>query len=111
MSTRVLVQVPVEDARDLEQLAERVGQPAALSDSRAYDGDSLVHLVLVVSATSVPVLKAWIRARVEQRKATKVSYDGMELAGYTPDEVERIIGLLDEISADGTEEHPDDGDS
>ena len=72
-----------------------LGQPFERLEVRAFDGDSFLQVVVSMSFTTLPVIVAWIRARAERSKSTVVVADGIELRGYTPAEIDRIVSSLE----------------
>ena len=101
MTLSVSVQVPIEDEASLHELTGRME-----CDEREqirvhpFDGEMVTQVVVPLTLASIPVLKAWILGRADQRKSLKVAFRGYELTGYTPREVEIIIRALEEAVSD-----------
>lgn len=90
--TYASVQVPVEDREALMELAT----DADLGDveimaAHPFDGSLMLQVLVPISTAAALVLRKWIDARQKTRQAYRVFVDGIELTGYTLDEVERLL--------------------
>lgn len=90
----IAVQVPADDADELEKLLAELDQEQDLVGSRPFDGQVLVTALVIISGGAFGVLRTWIRARADARKEYRVVVDGMEMTGYSGAEVERILNSL-----------------
>ena len=104
MAHAVIVQVPADDVAELERLGAQVGDEE-IELLHPFDGETVAQLVLVVSTTSLPFLRAWVKMRIEARKAVVVIHNGNELRGYTADEAERILAVLNPDGAAARDGH------
>ena len=90
----ISVQVPPEDRSALEELQQSLGLSAEIIEVHPFDGETMAQSVVAVTLVATPLLRAWLRARVDQRKAFRVVYDGVEYSGYTAEEVEALVRTL-----------------
>jgi hypothetical protein len=98
----VIIQVPAADRPDLEALASRLGAgPGDLLGSQAFDGASVLTLLVSISAGTAAVLRTWLLARANVRKSTKAIIEGKHFEGYTKDEVLAIMKALRQPGAPG----------
>jgi hypothetical protein len=96
MPSIVVVSVPEGDAEDLNALqASFIGSPH-LVEAHPFDGEALAQMVGALGTGGLGALTVWLRARAEQRKHFRVSFDGLEITGYGSEEAERIIRMLKE---------------
>ena len=59
----------------------------------------------------MPVLKAWLVARLEAKKGSVVTFEGVKLQGYSANDVERIVKLLrQELGDDSSDESDNESD-
>lgn len=103
MKPVVLVQVPGGDATDLDELAEHFTSPERTT-VEPFDGEAVVQAVLALTGVSIPALGAWLTARVQTRKNFKVVSDGVELSGYSVEEVRQILQVLEDRLSDEQDE-------
>ena len=96
MNLSVLVQVPLGDQEDLQQLVENSVSEGGVTESRPFDGATVVQALLVLSSSTYPFFRTWITSRSQKTKNTYVSVDGMRLKGFTATEVKRIIQQIEE---------------
>lgn len=94
MTLSVIVQLPASDASELRALVEEVDSGEEVEMVHPFDGETVAQVLLAVSAASLPYFRIWARARVEARKGFTILHEGKELRGYTADEVERILKIL-----------------
>jgi hypothetical protein len=94
MSLSLSVQVPVDEAASLRELLRNLTVDADTVQLHPFDGETVVQSIIALTGASIPVLRLWLRARVAERKTFRVVYDGTEYAGYTADEVERLVEVL-----------------
>lgn len=95
METLVIIAVPQRDAVELDELDRALGRTTPKSNSRALDGQTLVQAITAISLATLPVVRTWILARADHRKATTVAWGGNTLVGYSKDEVTEILDALD----------------
>jgi hypothetical protein len=102
VAVNISVQVPPEDRSALDDLLARLGlsADAEITEVHPFDGETVVQSVVALTAVGTPALRAWLRARVDERKAFRVVYDGVEYTGYTSEEVEALVTALS-ADADG----------
>jgi hypothetical protein len=110
MSTvSVVIQTPIADVDALNGLAVEFGSSRELLETRALDGGSVAAVVLPVTIASLSLLKAWMLARIDQKKSVKISWNGKTFQGYSAQEVSRITEAL--VKTLGTEgKQVDEGD-
>ena len=112
MNEIFIVGVPTVDSDDLTKLSERLGTSQDFSEQRYFDGATFIEVIVpsVLSAAAWATLRAWIRARADVLKATRVAYRGVEITAMNAKDSERIINLLtanltvDEDKADVVDE-------
>lgn len=92
MEETITVQVPASEAEELGALIRDMAVDTAPIESRAFDGGIVVTAIVTLTTTSLPVLKAWLQARSQERRSTKVTIKGKQFTGYSADEV---IAMLD----------------
>lgn len=97
--TIIAVSVPIEDAKDLEQLIGESDSPPPI-ESRGLDGQTVVTVLLPFFLPVLPLVKTWITARVQQRKGCTVSIEGRKFNGYTADEVVKILEALEKAASE-----------
>ena len=95
MTERVIVRLPAGDAQDLNDLVQGLGSDEDVEMVHPFDGATVVQVLVVLSATTLPFFRTWVKARLEARKGFVILRDGQELRGYTADEVEQIMRILD----------------
>lgn len=102
-----VVGVPPSDLDELLALAGLLEVEISPMEHRYFDGAAFVEAILplVFSGTALATFRTWIRARAEVRKATRVTFKGLEITATKPADVERIVRLLAEM---GSEEPRDD---
>lgn len=93
--SQLLIAVPTEDEAELTALSNALHDETTTLDSKPFDGATVIQLLVPVTAASIPVLTTWIKARFEHRKNQSISYKGMKFTGYSPDEVEQLMELLE----------------
>ena len=96
MDLSLVVQVPVADQEDLRQLVESSASGERVIESRPFDGETVVQVLLVLSPAIYPFFRTWITSRSERAKNTYVSIDGMRFKGFTAREVTRITGEIEQ---------------
>jgi hypothetical protein len=94
MALTVSVQVPTGDSESLTELLRTLGVQADIIQLHPFDGETAVQSVIALTSATIPALRIWLRARVDQRKTYRIVYDGTEYTGYTVDEVERLMKTL-----------------
>lgn len=94
----VLIAVPTENAAELTELQELLAMPEVTIESKPFDGVTIAQVLIPVTVLSVPVLTTWIRSRFEHRRSQSVSFRGMKFTGYSPDEIEQLVELLEDES-------------
>jgi len=68
----------------------------AIGRASGLDGDRVLQLGVLVSVTSVQVLRTWLITRAERLKHARVIWNGRKvLEGYTRREVELLIKALE----------------
>jgi hypothetical protein len=99
MNMHIILQVPSTDAVALNKLATDIASDGSTSTVQPFDGEILAQILAALTPTTVPILIAWIRARAASRKSYQVVIDGVQLTGYTPAEVSRIIDRLEMLGS------------
>jgi|ERR1700704_1063873 hypothetical protein len=96
-----LIQCPEDDASDFQNLLSELQESRAVSADdkpemvrvHPFDGQVLLEMVLPITAGVLAVVRTWIRARYEQKKAYFIMKDGdiITVAGYEPDKTIEIL--------------------
>jgi hypothetical protein len=94
MADVIILQVPANDANDLERLGAQLGDEEEVEVLHPFDGETIAQLFVLLSGATFPYLRAWVRERIESRKAVVIIHNGTELRGYTADEAERLLASL-----------------
>jgi shikimate kinase len=94
MSPTMSLQVPVDEVESLEELLRTLQAPSETSRLHPFDGETVVQAVVTLSGAAIPILRIWLRARVEARKSYRLVYDGTEYEGYDVKEIERLVQVL-----------------
>lgn len=100
-ATYIVVEVPAKDRADLASLLDPEGN---IVHGHGLDGAEIATAVIALTPPSLIALRAWLRARVDQRKHATVVTNGRRLTGYTAEEVIRIISVLE---AEGPADRPE----
>jgi hypothetical protein len=91
----LIIQVPTTDRKELDKLITRLEhEPGDVLESRAFDGATVLTLLVSVSAGTAAVLRTWLITRATTRKSTKVTIDGKHFEGYTKNEVLAIMAAI-----------------
>lgn len=94
----VTIQVPATDRKDLEALARDLDcRPDDILGSQAFDGVTLLTLLVSVSAGTATVLRTWLTTRAAMRKSSKLILNGKHFEGYTKDEVLAMIAAVESL--------------
>jgi hypothetical protein len=98
MTETCIVGVPPDDTSDLTTLVSSLEVDGDLAEQRYFDGATFVEVVLplLLSSSAWKTLRAWIVARADVRKATRIAYRGIEITATNPKDAIRIIQLLEE---------------
>lgn len=104
----VVITVPYDDLGDLTSLARELETGLSPIESRSLDGATTAAALVAVATTSIPVLRAWLVARLDAKKGSVVSFEGVKLQGYSANEVEKIVKLLRRELGDGVASESDD---
>lgn len=99
----LIIAVPPADAADLQELKESLPTTGTTIESKPFDGIEMLQVIVPVTATAIPVLTTWIKARFEHRRSQGVSLKGMKFTGYSPNEIEELTKLLKEEADTGDE--------
>jgi len=91
MAENISIHVPEEDKADLKSLMKQLDLDGEPFTSRAFDAVTLSVVLVPLTIRALPVLKAWLLARSEARRSTKVTIDGQQFEGYSADEVVKIL--------------------
>jgi hypothetical protein len=94
MEHTIIVQVPSSDTADLSQLDET----ASLTETRPFDGESMVQILYVLGPGTLTTLITWIRARASSRKHFRIVVNGIEMNGYTANEAKRVVNQLTQLA-------------
>lgn len=103
MQGTITVQVPAGEAEALEALIRdlSVDAEAELIESRAFDGGLIIMAVVSIATATLPVLKAWLLARSQERRSTKVTIEGKQFQAYSADEVIAILEAVKDSTVGG----------
>lgn len=98
MNDICIIGVPASESDDLSKLSDQLGTSKDFSEQRYFDGAAYIEVIvpMVLSATAWATLRAWIRARADILKATRVAYRGVEITCMNAKDSERIISMLSE---------------
>jgi hypothetical protein len=91
MSIPVLVQVPLDDAAALESLIEGMDGVTPAGTAHPFDGETVAQVLVLLSGAGLPYFRTWARSRISARKGFKAVINGVELSGYTAEEVASIL--------------------
>lgn len=100
MSVMVAVQVPVEEAADLDALSSQMSAGGNVTTVRPFDGAAMAQIIVPVTVASLAFLKVWLKARVDQRKNVKIVKDGVEYTGLNDEQVDRVLGIIEAETAE-----------
>jgi hypothetical protein len=97
-----LIQCPETDAADLDWLKSQLLESGAVNADNQptivrihpFDGQVLLEIVLPITTGVLAVVRTWIRARYDQKKASFIKKDGekITISGYGPDKAIEILG-------------------
>lgn len=104
MNNKALIKVPQDDSDSLKAVAATLGDSGRLISARPLDGQIMAELLVTLTPASVSVLRSWIRARAESRRAYYVSINGTELTGYSAREVDHLIASLEKLGDNAGDE-------
>jgi hypothetical protein len=93
-SVDVIVTVPHGDGPELAGLTRDLSSGSSPIEARSLDGATTAAVLLAVTTSSLPVLRAWLLARLDAKRGSIVSFDGVKLQGYSAAEVERIVSVI-----------------
>ncbi|MFB7576275.1 hypothetical protein [Streptomyces sp. NPDC056165] len=88
------IEVDLLDRDDLERFVARVDPAPTVIEVRALDGDTLLQAVIVITLSTLPVIRTWLLQRAVNKKATVVSWKGNRIQGYS---AEDVIGILEAL--------------
>jgi len=91
MSVPVLVQVPLDDASALEGLVEGMDNASHAGTAHPFDGETVAQVLILLSTAGFPYFRTWAQGRISARKGFKAVINGVELSGYTAEEVGSIL--------------------
>jgi hypothetical protein len=109
ISGSVYFEVPAEDAEDLAVLRARIPESIRIIESRA-DAATAIQAVLILGTVSLSAFKAWLIARGEAAKYTKVTVGHRILTGYSRKDAGEILRVLDSLGEHGVGDGDGDGD-
>jgi hypothetical protein len=89
----LIVELPPSDETELPE-AEIMPRGGPVATVWGLNGDQVLQVAIIVTAGSVEVLRAWLLARAERLKHTRVVWHGREFTGYTPKEIELLMQTL-----------------
>src|SRR6266545_4495278 len=92
-----VIAVPLDDADDLEELSRDLSAHSPV-ESRALDGGSVATLLVSVYVASLPLIKAWLIARVERHKESTVSINGRRIHGYSAEDAVLIMNAFEQAA-------------
>ncbi len=95
MTDHAIVRLPARDAQDLNDLVQGLRSDEDIEMVHPFDGETVAQVLVALSTTTLPFFRTWVKARLEARKGFVVLHEGKELRGYTADEVEQIMRVLD----------------
>lgn len=98
-SIQVLVRVDGNEQDSLLEL-ERLQCPGeAPSRITPFDGETLIQSLLTITVATWPFFRAWLKERVDHRRAVSVIHEGIEIRGYTAKELDSLLPALDRLIA------------
>lgn len=91
----LILELPTHDSTEADfPEASELTRSGSVGRVSGLDGQQLLQLGVIVSASSVQLLHTWLLTRAERLKGTRVVWEGREFNGYTPEEIELIVQLL-----------------
>jgi hypothetical protein len=94
MDTLATVQVPVEDAGELDALGT-LSDGEEVEIVHPFDGGAVAQVVITLSTAALPFFKSWMDARVKARKSFEFRYKGRRFKGATADDVIKILKAIE----------------
>lgn len=92
-----VVEVSSHESEELiASLAKEASNSFESYESRAFDGNTVVHIVIPVTVATVAIVRTWLISRVERGKAMSVVWKGMRLTGYNAKEVAEVMRAIEE---------------
>ncbi|GAB3757594.1 hypothetical protein GCM10027599_23910 [Yimella radicis] len=95
MDQDIAVQVAIAESEELKTLLLGFSAGEEPIQSRAFDGGLVVTGLLTLSTASLPVLKAWLIARADQKRSTKVIIGGKQFEAYSREDVIAILKAVE----------------
>ena len=90
----LVIAVPSQDRDALDDVASSVNQ-LFVTESRSLDGETVATALVSIYVTGIPLFRAWLNARVAERKGCKVTIGGDVYQGYSADDVVKIIDNIE----------------
>jgi hypothetical protein len=93
----IILGVPAEDATEFKAFAAELGCGDSVTEQQYFDGAPFVDMLwpLAAPAAAWATVRAWIVARADQYKKTRITYKGVEIVGVSPKEAARIIDQIE----------------
>jgi hypothetical protein len=99
-STQIAIQTLEADRATLQEIASELGlEDLPIIQSRPFDGQDMLNIVVPVTAGVVRVLTIWIRAHYGRVAQLRFSYEGIDIRGHDSEAVERMLTQLQEKSS------------
>ena len=90
----VVLEVPAPYRADVEDLSRLFDDHSHPSTVRGFGGELVVQIIVPVTAAAYRLLRAWILAKTERAKNTKITWNGNEISGVTGEDLTRILDHL-----------------
>jgi hypothetical protein len=84
-----------ENRSDLDAFVRQADAGASITESRSLDGITLATVLVTVGVGTVNALRDWLISLVDAKKGCIVSFKGVTLQGYSSDDVERLMRLIE----------------
>jgi hypothetical protein len=94
-NVELILELPAHDSTEADfPEADELPRSGSVGRVLGLDGQQVLQLGVIVSASSVQLLGTWLLARAERLRGTRVVWEGREFNGYSPEEIELIVRLL-----------------
>lgn len=95
-----LVSVPLSDRSDLDDLRSKIDGSQGPVESRPFDGAVAVQILVPLTATSITLLRLWLKERYGLKKAQKVTIDGMTFEAHSAEDIAHILEAMEHAKDD-----------
>lgn len=102
----VVLRLHESDPEAFKELHRAIPEDMTLIETRRFDGIAVTEAVVLVTMSTLAVLRAWLVERARSGRATTVILNGLELKGYKVEEVEAILSAISDSIGDPNEPPP-----